>query len=216
MITISRQFGSEGDVVARKVAELLNYDYVDRELIFEVARRANVPPDEVERFDERLENPMTRFLRKLITPSAYPILFSEVPDWTIMYQEEPVEKMSLQDQKEYLEFIRTTIEQLCQRGDVVVVGRGGQVILKGEEDVFHVRIIASLEHRLDVVMKQTGLDRTAATKLIQKNDRRQSKFIRHCYNVDWADATLYHLIVNTGEMGVELAARIITDRYLIL
>ena len=216
VITVSRQFGSEGDVVARKVAALLKYDYVDKELIFEVARIANVHPDEVKKFDERLENPVMRFLRRLIIPGTYPILVSEMPEWTILYEEEPVEKMSLQDQKEYLKFIRTTIEQLWQRGNVVIIGRGGQIILKDKKNVFHVRIIASQEYRLEVVMKQTGLDRTSAKKLIQKNDKRQAKFIKHCYNVDWDDATLYHLIVNTGEMGTELAAKIITDRYSIL
>jgi len=216
VITVSRQFGSDGDVVAKKVAELLKYDYVDRELIFEVARRANVPPDEVEKFDERVENPVMRFLRRLIIPGTYPILVSEMPEWTIMYDEEPIEKMSIQDQKEYLKFIRTTIEQLCQRGNVVIVGRGGQMVLRDKKDVFHVRIIAPLEYRLEVVMKQTGLNQTFATKLIPKNDKRQAKFIKYCYNVDWDDATLYHLIVNTGEMGTELAAKIITDRYSIL
>jgi len=216
VITVSRQFGSEGDVVAKKVAELLKYDYVDRELIFEVARRANVPPDEVEKFDERVENPVMRFLRRLIIPGTYPILVSDMPEWTIMYDEEPIAKMSIQDQKEYLKFIRTTIEQLWQRGNVVIVGRGGQMVLRDKKDVFHVRIIASLEHRLEVVMKQTGLDPNSATKLIPKNDKRQSTFIKYCYKVDWDDATLYHLIVNTGEMGTELAAKIITDRYSIL
>jgi cytidylate kinase len=216
VITVSRQFGSEGDVVAKKVAELLKYDYVDRELIFEVARRANVPPDEVEKFDERIENPVMRFLRRLVIPGTYPILVSEIPEWTIMYDEEPIAKMSIQDQKEYLKFIRTTIEQLWQRGDVVIVGRGGQMVLRDKKDVFHVRIIAPLEYRLEVVMKQTGLEPNSATKLIQKNDKRQAGFIKYCYNVDWDDATLYHLIVNTGEMGTELAAKIITDRYSIL
>ena len=215
VITISRQFGSEGDIVAKKVAELLKYDYVNKELIFEVARRANVHPDEVEKFDERLESPVMRFLRRLIIPRTYPILVSEMPEWTILYETEPIEKMSLQSQKEYLKFIRTTIEQLWQRGNVVIVGRGGQVILRDKKNVFHVRIIASLEHRLEVVMKQTGLNQTSATKLIQKNDKRQARFIKYCYNVHWDDATLYHLIVNTGEMGTEIASKIITDRYLI-
>ena len=215
VITVSRQFGSEGDVVARKVAALLNYDYVDKELIFEVARRANVSPDEVEKFDERVESPVMRFLGRMITPEVYPIFASEMPEWTIMY-EMPMEKMSLQDQKEYLTFIRTTIEQLWQRGNVVIVGRGGQVILRDKKDVFHVRIIASLEYRLEVVMKQTGLDQHSVMKLIQKNDKRQAGFIKHCYNVDWDDATLYHLIVNTGEMGTEIAAKCIANRCSIL
>jgi len=216
VITVSRQFGSEGDVVARRVAELLKYDYVDKELIFEVARRANVPLNEVEKFDERIENPLMRFLRRLIIPGRYPILVSEMPEWTIMYKEEPIEKMSICDQKEYLKFIRTTIEQLWQRDNVVIVGRGGQVILRNKKNVFHVRIIAPIEYRLEVVMRQTGIDRTSAMKLIRKNDKRQANFIKYCYNVDWDDATLYHLIINTGEMGIEPVAKCIANRLLML
>jgi cytidylate kinase len=119
--------------------------------------------------------------------------------------------MSIQDQKEYLKFIRTTIEQLWRRDNIVIIGRGGQVILRDKKDVFHVRIIASLGYRLEVIMKQTGLDQTSAMKLIQKNDKRQAKFIKYCYNVDWDDAALYHLIVNAGEMSTELAAKFITE-----
>ncbi|MFQ6041499.1 MAG: AAA family ATPase [Candidatus Poribacteria bacterium] len=212
VITVSRQFGSEGDVVARKVAALLKYDYVDKELITEVARRADVHPDEVRKFDERLESPIMRFLRRLIIPAGtYPI--TEIPEWTVFY-EEPIERMPIQDQKDYLKFIRTTIEQLWQRDNVVIVGRGGQVILRDKKDVFHVRIIAPLQHRLDVVMRQTGLNKPDAMKLIQKNDKRQANFIRYCYNVDWDDSTLYHLIVNTGEMNTNLAAKCITESLL--
>ena len=212
VITVSRQFGSEGDIVARKVAALLKYDYVDKELITEVARRADVHPDEVRKFDERLESLIMRFLRRLIIPAGtYPI--TEIPEWMVFY-EEPIEKMPIQDQKDYLKFIRTTIEQLWQRDNVVIVGRGGQVILRNRRNVFHVRIIASAEHRLEVVMKQTGLDKPSATKLIQKNDKRQASFIRHCYNVDWDDSALYHLIVNTGEMDTNLAAKCITESLL--
>ncbi|HIE27739.1 TPA: cytidylate kinase-like family protein [Candidatus Poribacteria bacterium] len=212
VITVSRQFGSEGDVVAKKVATLLKYDYVDKELITEVARRADVHPDEVRKFDERLESPLMRFLRRLIIPAGtYPI--TEIPEWTVFY-EGPIERMPIQDHKDYLKFIRTTIEQLWQRDNIVIVGRGGQVVLRDKKDVFHVRIIASLEHRLGVVMKQTGLNRASATKLIQKNDKRQASFIRYCYNVDWDDSALYHLIVNTGEMNTNLAAKCITESLL--
>jgi cytidylate kinase len=150
-----------------------------------------------------------RFLKRLIIPGTYPI--TEIPEWTILYEDEPMERMCIQSQKEYLKFIQSTIEHLWQRGNVVIVGRGGQIILRDKKDVFHVRIIASMESRLELLMKQTGLDETPAMKLIRKNDKRQANYIKYCYQEDWDNPSLYHLIVNAGELGVEFAAKFIAD-----
>ena len=69
VITTSRQMGSGGDIVGARVGEQLGYGLVDKALITEIAREANVPESEVVRYDERTESPVKRFLRGLVTPS---------------------------------------------------------------------------------------------------------------------------------------------------
>ena len=67
VITISREYGSDGRTVARKVAEALSYHNIDKELLVEVAQKAQVPVSEVERYDELPEHPALRILRKFLT-----------------------------------------------------------------------------------------------------------------------------------------------------
>jgi len=209
LITVSRQLGSQGDVIAKKIADLLEYDYVDKELFVEVAQQANLPPGEVEKYDEKYTNPVIAFLKKLVIPGNHPV--TEIPEWTILCEEEQVDQKQIQNQKECLEFFRSTIEQLWERGNTVIVGRGGQIVLRDKKDVFHVRVIASLEYRLEQLMKEREVDRTSAAKLIKSNDRRKANYIKYGYKEDWNNPELYHLIVNMGEGGVEFQANFISD-----
>jgi len=66
VITLARQFGSGGEEIARKVAQSLGYDYVDKELIAAVAQEVRVDEAEVHRFDERGRHPITHFLIKYL------------------------------------------------------------------------------------------------------------------------------------------------------
>ncbi len=67
VITVSRQLGSIGDLVARRASEILSCDFVDKNLITEVAREANVPESEVEKFDEQTHSAVKRFIHSLRT-----------------------------------------------------------------------------------------------------------------------------------------------------
>ena len=71
VITISRQYGTEGLPIGQKVAEELGYSCIDRELIEEVAKEAHVPVAEAERFDEHPQNAVIRLIKRLLTP-VYP------------------------------------------------------------------------------------------------------------------------------------------------
>lgn len=221
VVTISRQLGSIGDLVARRAAELLGYDLVDKNLIAEVAREANVPEAEVEKYDERSESAVKRFLHSLITPSQS----TPVPPamlWGLEFPYEVsaalltdeaalTEEKYLLDQRDYLKFLQAAVRRLWKRGNVIVVGRGGQAILRDEAGVLHVRTVAPLETRVHVVMDRRGVSEKDARDLIQKSDRRRSAYLRDNYQVNWDDFPLYHFILNTGRTSREAAARLIVE-----
>ena len=66
VITISREYGSGGRIIGEKVANVLGYAHMDKDLMVEVARQAQVPVSEVERFDEQPEHPALRVLGQLV------------------------------------------------------------------------------------------------------------------------------------------------------
>ncbi len=75
VITISRQYGSGGLAIGRMVAEILSYRYINKDLVIEVAREAEIPLSDIERFDECPESAATRLVKKLLL-SPYPSNFT--------------------------------------------------------------------------------------------------------------------------------------------
>lgn len=221
VITLSRQMGSGGDIVAVRAAELLGYDLVDKALITEVAREANVPESEVARFDERTESAVKRFLRSLVTPSkSVPVppamLWGlefpyEVSAALINSENVTSEEVHFLDQKSYLQFLQATVQRLWERDRVVISGRGAMMILKDRPRALSVRTVASVEFRVGHVMGRFELSREKAIERIQKGTKRRAAYIRANYGVDWEAPTLYHLVLNTEWLGFEGAAQVIAD-----
>ncbi len=220
VITISRQLGSIGDLVARRASEVLGYDLVDKNLITEVAREANVPESEVERFDEQTQSAVRRFIHSLIVPSRsvptppamlWGLEFPYEVSATLLANDATVkEEKHLLDQPDYLRFLQATVDRLRRRDRVIIVGRGGQAILRDAPDTLHVRTVAPLEKRIQVVVERQNLrTRKEARELIQKSDRRRAAYLRDNYHLNWDDPALYHVVVNTGRTSLESAARII-------
>ncbi len=102
---------------------------------------------------------------------------------------------------------------------MVIVGRGGQVLLKDAPGVIHVRVEAPFEVRFQRVMEQLKHEqgsarsddeiRRKASDLIANRDISSADYIKRYYNVDWADPKLYHMVLNLGKLSVEQAVQII-------
>ncbi|MCY3767081.1 MAG: cytidylate kinase-like family protein [Gemmatimonadetes bacterium] len=220
VITVSRQLGSIGDLVARRASEVLSYDFVDKNLITEVAREANVPESEVEKFDEQAHSAVKRFIHSLIVPSRsvptppamlWGLEFPYEVSATLLAGDATAnEERHLLDQRDYLRFLQATVHRLRKRDRVTIVGRGGQAILRDDPNTLHVRTVAPLEDRIRVVLERQNLrTRKEASDLIQKSDRRRAAYLRDNYQIDWDDPALYHVVVNTGRTCLESAALII-------
>ncbi len=155
VVTISRQLGSIGDLVARRSAELLEYEWVDKDLITEVAKEANVPESEVEKFNEQSQSAVKRFVHGLITPSqSVPVPPAMLWGLEFPYEVSAAlladdaalnEERHLLDQRDYLKFLQATVNCLYKRDRTIIVGRGGQAILGELPDTIHVRTVAPLE-----------------------------------------------------------------------
>src|SRR5579863_1749621 len=135
-VTLSRQYGSGGGEVAARLSRRLGWQLVDHEIVAEVAARLGLPLPEAEEFDERGESLIERLLAGMA--SVEPAL--------------PMTNPSATDDATYRETLRAVVESAAHAGHVVIVGRGGQVLLCGQRDILHVRIVAPLEDRIVYVM----------------------------------------------------------------
>jgi cytidylate kinase len=119
------------------------------------------------------------------------------------------------DRDLYLHFMKTVIYESARQGNVVILGRGGQVLLRGLPGTLSVRIIAPLEYRIKRVQDKFQLQRKEAEQAVRNSDRDRSGFHRFFFNVSWSDAWLYDLVLNTETLTVESAVDMInrTMRY---
>jgi cytidylate kinase len=92
---------------------------------------------------------------------------------------------------------------------MVIVGRGGQAILKGLPGVLHVRILAPPESRFEHITATENLHHFGLRKEIVEHDEAAADYLKRFYNIDWADPMLYDLVINTEHLSVEAATDII-------
>jgi cytidylate kinase len=113
--------------------------------------------------------------------------------------------------KKSLHILQALIYDLARKDNMVIVGRGGQVILKDFPGVLHVRIIAPFAIRIQRIMERGARDQKEAAEVLRRSDRDSAGFIRAYFDVDWDNQDLYDLVINTRKLSVEVGARIILE-----
>jgi cytidylate kinase len=109
----------------------------------------------------------------------------------------------------YTRAVQAVMEELAQAGDVVIVGRAGQVTLRGWAGVLHVRMIAPLELRARRLADRQHIAYAAGLAQARASDRERRAFLKRFYGVDWNDPRLYDLVINTERLSAETACAVI-------
>lgn len=206
IITISRQYGAGGSEVARRVAQALDWRLVDNELIDRVATRAGLPPAEVAEKEERAPGFLERLSRALsrASPELFPAAAEKVP--------EPEEATLVR-------VTETVVAEIAAEGRVVLVGRAGPAVLRGKHDALHVKLVAAAEFRVQRLLAEgrlggdlEGRTEDAARKAIFDVDTNRARYLKQHYGLDWNDATNYHMVLNTGMLGLDGVTELIVAR----
>ena len=176
VITLSREMGSLGNVIAREVADILGYRMVQREVINQAASRAGAPE----------------------------IALAAIDDLGLLGV-----RPTFHQRRAYRQCVRQVIEELAAQDDVVIVGRAGQVVLKGHPGVLHVKVTAPLELRVERTASRQQIPTAAARAQVEVNDRARRDYLRRAYYVDWNMIELYDLVINTRQLTVAMAADLI-------
>jgi cytidylate kinase len=134
------------------------------------------------------------------------------PDVDMFDEKKPSLWYSFQLQrKKFLHSLEAVIYDFARKGNVVIVGRGGQVLLKDLQGVLHVRIIAPLDIRMKRILALAGGDEKRANRILNHSDRDSSGFLRSFFDVDWEQQSLYDLIFNTEKLSVETCLKMIGE-----
>jgi CMP/dCMP kinase len=201
VITISRQFGSGGAEIGRIVSRETGLQYVDHEIIDEVARRLGVNVKQADRQDEHTAGSVGHILEAIQASHAFTVNYNTLFS--------PTQAPAQSKELAYLRLTQKVVLEVATEGNAVIVGRGSQFLLHSSPSTLHIYIFAPLPYRIENVMKHFRLDRAAATMLIEQRDYEHDTYLRRYYGSDGHQPGLYHLLINTSLFPLELAASLI-------
>ena len=195
-VTISRQTGCGALAVAEKLAQYLQehsksaapWTVLDRNLMDIVLEEHNLPAYLARFLPEDRASQIEDFLSEIF--GVHP------PSRTIVMQ------------------TAETILKLAAVGHVILIGRGSNVVTARLPVVFHVRLVAPLEGRIEHAHEHYGMTKTEARKFCLTEDLGRARHLKKHFDADINDPLLYHVIINTGLMGFDAAARLIGDAVL--
>ena len=199
IVTVSREYGAGGGVLARGVAERLGWKVIDRALIEQVAEHLGAPLPAIEGLDEHVGGILERI--------------------GLVFSRGGAEQMfppGLPDPDTIAEIERSVIRTAAASPPVVIVGRGAQCLLAGRRDALHVRLVAPLDVRVARAAEGRGITAEKARADAHRADVERHRYTRHHFQREWDDPHLYDLQVNTGgielDEAVELVLSIIARR----
>ncbi len=117
------------------------------------------------------------------------------------------DSLSLQ-RSNFLHAVQTAIYDLAQKGQVVIVGRGGQVLLKNLPGILHVRIFAPFDLRVKRLVWSKRADEKYAVRMLRQMDHDSAGYIQSFFRADWNDASLYDLLINTENLSQNTAVQL--------
>lgn len=183
LITISRESGSQGYEVAKKLCLETGFDLFHNEI--------------VEAMIETSKN--SRVLLETLDESGMNIVDDIVSNFVNEHHLWP---------DEYSKLLLKILTTIGKHGNAVILGRGANCVLY-KQNMLRVRIVAPMTVRRDNIIKRLGLSKADAHKHIVSTDANRIAFVRRYFNSDATDPSKYDLILNTGILSVEKAVQII-------
>lgn len=201
IITVARQYGAGGEAVGQILAARLGAEYVDKQIVAEVARRLEMPDSEIEEHDEAPGSLLNRLLASL---GAASFEFAAPPD-TAAWQP-PHQDPAFDPRKAVLAITEEVIREAARSGDAVIVGRGGAYILREHPHTWHVFLRASEDFRVRTAMETFDIDEAEARRRVKHTDANRAAYVRQVYGHDWLHPAHYDLVLDTGRLGFERSA----------
>ena len=192
IITISREFGSGGRTMGRKIAEKLGIPFYDKELVDQIAVESGFAPKFVEEHGEH--SPSGSFFSYAFAPQGVPGIMNGLSTadflWNIQCN---------------------VILQLADQGPCVIVGRNADYILKDRPDALHVYVFADVPYRAERIVRLYGESEKSPEQRLAEKDKRRRVNYQHYTGRTWGQAQNYDICLDTGVLGVDQCVDILVN-----
>ena len=193
IITVEREYGAGGSLVAAELARRKGWELVDQQLTSEIAKLASVDSSVVARCEEKVD-PLVHRLAKVF--------------WRGSYERSlPIADDKIFDADKLVHLAHRVIEEKAKHGHCVIVGRGAPYILRKRHDTFRVFVFGSRDEK---IRRLIGLKMQPkeAEEMVSAIDHERALFIRKYYNAEWPCRILYHMMLNS-DTGIDFVTETI-------
>ena len=182
VIVIGRQYGSGGHDIGKALAEKLDYEFYDQEIIKLAAGTTGITSEYIGKNEESMTN------------SLLYDLVNQMYQYGNEREEAPKDKIFEAESK--------VIKELAEKGNCVIIGRCSDYVLKDDSRVLKVFFTAPMESRIERVMKRLGTEAKEAQNQIRREDRRRADNYRYYTGRIWGAAANFDITVNT-DLGTD-------------
>jgi cytidylate kinase len=196
VITISKEFGTDSEKIAALAAKKLGYEYIGENLVAEIAKELKISESEATTFHKTSQSRILRLVDRYTCSIVQKVVDRE---------------HGCLDDKNYYEVTKKLVQDAHEAGDAIILGWGGQCLLRGRQDTLHVRLVKDNDLKIKEIMQTENLSQKAAKTFIEREEGDLKAYVKHYFNEDWNAAHLYDLIIDMGKTSVEKAVDMICD-----
>lgn len=194
IITISRQFGSGGGYIGKRLAEQLGLPLYDKKVL-DIAAKDSGFSEEVLQYSE--EMPITSLLYSIATGVG------------ITGASMGLQGLPLGDKLFLAQF--DAIKKIAKEGPCVIVGRCSDYVLRDFPNCINIFVHADMDKRVQRIMKEHSMNEEEAKQKISKIDKRRAGYYNHYTSEKWGVAERYDLTINSSTLGVDKTTDLIKD-----
>jgi cytidylate kinase len=193
-ITIGREPGSGGKIIAQQLGKLMNLPVYDKELINMASKDSGLGKEFFEEMDEKVGHSTFGGLFGLRNS-----LMDEVFSGNYLSHEALFQIQS------------DVIRKIAASQSVIFVGRCADYVLKNQTNTLNIFISGNREDRIQRISKYESIDKDKASECIEKMDKKRAGYYYYFSNKKWGKATSYHLCINSSVLGIDQTAAFIYE-----
>ena len=197
VITVSREVGSGGGTVGRKLAEKLGVNYSDKHLIKELEEKFNLTREGIEHLKKKKKNWFTDIFEQ-----ATPANKSSIKVGGYTFSREYKEAVTVQD---IFDAEKEILNAFADEGSCVIAGRSAFFVLKDRPNKVDIFITASKEHRIERIMAKQGMTREEAIELIENTDKGRDNYVQRYTGLSRYDMRNYDAILDMDYLSEDEA-----------
>ena len=202
VITISRELGSGGRTVGRKLAQALDVRYSDKELVHELMKRFNLTTSGIEKLKGEKKSWISDFIQMVAPMPKISLLVDNKSKYVSEFRPDVTSDDIFKAETEILKAIAD--ESSC-----VIAGRSGFFVLRDHPNKLDVFITASKEYRINHVAEKQGLTKEQAATLIDNIDRERENYVQRHAGVSRYNLRNYQLVLNMDNISEDKAVELI-------